>query len=94
MTVQYLIGELSIRLEQLQAAAGQGTARDIASLRYQVETGPASRLPAATSRALILADQICWDSLNCGDTASFTRQAAISADLRLFGISARLLEDE
>ena len=94
MTTQYLIGELSARLEQLQAAVDPAPARDIASLRYQVETGPVTRLAAATSRALALADQLCWDSLSRGDTTSFTRQAAISAELRLFGICARLLEEE
>ena len=94
MTVQYLIGELSARLGQLQAAAGQASARDIASLRDQVETGSVSWLASATCRALALADQLCWDSLSRGDIASFTRQSAIGADLRLFGISARLLEDE
>jgi hypothetical protein len=92
VTVQYLIGELSVRLEQLQAAAGQA-ARDIASLRSQVETGPVTWLAAGTSRALALADQLCWDSLSRGDTASFTRQAAISADLRLFGVCAGLLQE-
>jgi hypothetical protein len=93
VTVQYLIGELSIRLEQLQGAAGQTTARDIASLRYQIETGPVSYLAAGINRALALADQLCWDSLSRGDTASFTRQAAISADLHLFGVCAHLLEE-
>jgi hypothetical protein len=93
VTVQYLIGELSVRLEQLQAAAGQAAARDIASLRSQVETGPVTWLAAGTSRALALADQLCWDSLSRGDTASFTRQAAISADLRLFGVCAGLLQE-
>jgi len=94
VTVQHLIGELSVRLEQLQAAAGHDRARDVASLRYQVETQPVDWLAAGTSRALALADQLCWDSLSRGDTASFTRQAAIGADLRLFGVSARLLEEE
>jgi hypothetical protein len=94
MTVQYLVGELSVRLEQLEAAADPATARDIARLRCQIETGPVSRLAAGTSRALALADQLCWDSLSRGDISSFTRQAAISADLHLFGVSARLLEEE
>jgi hypothetical protein len=94
MTTQYLIGELSARLERLQAAVDPAPARDIASLRYQVETGPVTRLAAATGRALALADQFCWDSLSRGDTASFTRQSAISAELRLFGVCARLLEEE
>ena len=40
MTQQYLIGELSVRLEQLQSAARQAAGDDVASLRRQVETGP------------------------------------------------------
>ena len=59
-----------------------------------METGPVTRLAAGTSRALAPADQLCWDSLSRGDTASFARQAEISADLYLFGVCARLLEEE
>ena len=51
MTRQYLIGELSVRLEQLQAAA-PGSARDVADLRCQVETRPVTWLPAELARAL------------------------------------------
>jgi hypothetical protein len=94
VTRQHLIGELSVRLEQLQAAAGQAAARDVASLRYQVENGPVTWLAAETIRALALADRLCWDSLSRGDITSFGRQAAISADLHLFGVCARLLEEE
>ena len=93
MTVQDLIGELSVRLEQLQAAADQTTAHDIAFLRCQVETGPVTWLAARTTQALALADQLCWDSLSRGDITSFTRQAAISADLHLLGVCARLLQE-
>ena len=39
-------------------------------------------------------DYLCWDSLSVGDMATFDRQAAISADLRAFGICARLLDEE
>jgi hypothetical protein len=93
VTVQDLVGELSVRLEQLQAVADHAAARDIAGLRYQVETGPTTRLAAGTSQALALADRLCWDSLSRGDTASFSRQATISADLYLFGVCARLLKE-
>lgn len=90
MTRQYLIGELSVRLEQLQAATAPATAREVVDLRYQVETGPVSWLAAGLARALALADQACWDSLDRGDAAAFVRQAATGADLRLFGECARL----
>lgn len=93
MTGQYLIGELSVRLEQLQAAAADGPARDVARLRHEVENGPASALAPAAGRAVALADVLCWQSLGRGDVAAFALQASISADLRLFGVCARLLTD-
>lgn len=92
MNQEYLVGELSARLEQLQREADQPAAGDVARLRNQVETGPLAVLPSATVRALALADGLCWDSLSRGDTGAFARQAAIAADLRLFGICAGLLE--
>jgi hypothetical protein len=94
VTERYLIGELSVRLEQLQVAAGQAAARDVVALRRQVEASPVTWLAAETIRALALADQLCWDSLSRGDTAAFARQAAICADLHLFGVSARLLDED
>ncbi len=94
MTGRYLIGELSVRLERLQAAAGQAAACDVAELRRQVEASPVTWLAAETIRALALADQLCWDSLSRGDTGAFARQAAICSDLHLFGISARLLDED
>jgi hypothetical protein len=93
MTGQYLIGELSVRLERLQAVATNGAARDVAALRHQVETGGTAGLAPATGRALALADALCWESLSAGDVAVFARSADISADLRLFGECARLLAD-
>ena len=94
MTQEYLIGELSVRLGQLQAAARRAAAGDVADLRHQVETRSASWLAAEITEALALADQLCRDSLSDGDTAAFSRQAAIGADLRLFGACARLIDDE
>ncbi len=93
MTQQYLIGELSVRLEQLQAAAANGAARDVARLRHQVEAGAMTGLAPAAEQALALADGLCWESLSRGDIAAFTRQARLSGDLRLFGVCARLLAD-
>jgi hypothetical protein len=93
MTQDYLIGELSAWLERLQAVSA-GPAADLARLRRQVETRPAAQLAAEATQALALADQLCWESLSGGDTAAFDRQAAVSADLRVFAICARLLEDE
>ena len=93
MTQEYLIGELSVRLEQLQAAAAPGAARDVTGLRHQVETGALTGLASAAVRALALADDLCWQSLSRGDATAFARQAEVSADLQQFGVCSRLLRD-
>ena len=93
MTRQYLVGEFSARLEQLQAVTSRPAVRQVAELRYEVESCPSAWLPVAMKRAIVLADGLCWDSLSRGDATSFARQAAVSAGLRLFGMSARLLEE-
>jgi len=49
MTQDYLIGELSVRLERLQSASA-GSAADLTRLRRQVEARPAAELPAETAR--------------------------------------------
>jgi hypothetical protein len=90
MIRQYLIGELLVRLEQLQATTGQAAA-DVARSRAGVETGPLTGLAAATARAMALADELCWDSLSRGDAAAFADQAKIAAELCQYGISVRLL---
>jgi hypothetical protein len=90
---QYLIGELSARLEQLQAAAPPAASRDVADLRFQVETRPVTWLPTGLAQALALADRACWDSLESGDATAFARLSAAGSDLRLFGVCARLLDD-
>jgi hypothetical protein len=91
MTKQYLIGELSVRLEQLESVAAGGEMRDLARLRYEVENGGTASLGPAAARAIELADVLCWRSLARGDMAAFSGQAGISAELRLFGMCARLL---
>jgi hypothetical protein len=93
VTRQYMVGELSVRLEQLQSVAAGGEARDVARLRYEVENGGADGLGPAAARAIELADALCWRSLARGDMAAFSSQAGISAELRLFGVCARLLGD-
>jgi hypothetical protein len=94
MTQQYLAGELSVLLARLQAVAtNQAVVRDVAQLRRGAETGPVTALPTMVVRALALTDRLCWDSLERGDSAAFTCQAAICAELREFGVCARLLQE-
>jgi hypothetical protein len=44
-------------------------------------------------RTLELTDSLCWASLTHGHAMSFDRQAATAAQLREFGVRARLLEE-
>lgn len=94
MTQQYLAGELSVLLGHLQAAATtEASGRDAWSLRQAAETGPVAALGWVTVRALALTERLCWDSLNRGDVAAFSRQAAVCAELHDFGVFAGLLTD-
>ena len=94
MTQQYLAGEFSVLLARLQAVAtNPAMVHDLAQLRRGAETGPVTALSSIVVQALVLTDRLCWDSLEQGDTAAFTCQAAISLELRDFGICARLLEE-
>jgi hypothetical protein len=93
MIWEHLAGELSVRLEQLQAVTG-AAADDLAQLRHQVEDAPQAKLGRELARALAVADRLCWDSLSRGDIGSFERQARVCADLRVFGACARLTDDD
>jgi hypothetical protein len=93
VTQDYLIGEVSICLQRLEAAAGDEAVDDVARLRHEVEAGPPIGLTAAVARALAVADGMCWTSLGRGDAEAFTCQARASADLWQFGICARLIGD-
>ncbi|HEY3201664.1 MAG TPA: hypothetical protein VGK55_14085 [Actinomycetes bacterium] len=95
MTQQYLAGELSMLLARLQAVAtNQTSVRDVARLRREAETGPLAGLASVVVRALQLTDGLCWDSLERGETAAFSGQAALGAELRDFGVCASLLEED
>ncbi|SRR6266571_4504540 len=95
MTQHYLAGELSVILGQLQAVApNQSLVRDVGRLRRDAETVPLTALGSVVVRALEMTDTLCWESLGRGDTAGFTRQAALGAEMCEFGTCAGLLEEE
>ncbi|HEV8625307.1 MAG TPA: hypothetical protein VG034_12675 [Acidimicrobiia bacterium] len=95
MTRQYLAGELSVLLGQLQAIdRKEGSVRGIARLRYEAETCPSGALSSVAVRALLLSDELCWESLTSGDAVAFSREAAISAELLEFGVCAGLLGED
>ncbi len=86
MTQQYLAGELSLLLAQLQAVATNSAfVRDLGRLRQEAETMPLTTLSLVAVRALEVADDVCWDSLERGDIAAFVRQTTICAELWQFG---------
>jgi len=93
MIWEYLAGELSIRLEQLQAATDEPD-DSLTHLRHLVEDGPETELDSELACALALADRICWDSVSRGDIDAFARQAPICENLRLLGVCAGLIDDD
>jgi len=93
VTQDYLIGEVSVCLQRLEAAAGHEAIGDVVRLRREVEAGPLAGLAAAVARALAVADGLCWASLARRDTEAFTGQAQAAAELRQFAVCARLIAD-
>jgi hypothetical protein len=94
MTLQYIAGELSLILGELEAVVPSRAARrQVADLRHEAETTPFPALPAVAARALRLTDDACWVALARGDAESFRREAAISAELWSFGVCACLLDE-
>ena len=94
MTQQYLAGELSLLLWELQdATTNKPPVVEVAELRRRAETGPRSALASVAVRALEVADSLCWDSLTRGDAATFMRQAAVCTELWEFCVCAGLLEE-
>jgi hypothetical protein len=95
MTQQYLVGELSQILGELQAVAtNEAAVRDIARLRQEAETTPPAALAPVVERAVELTNRVCWDTLERGDAATFVREVAICVELREFGVCAGLLEED
>ncbi len=93
MTLQYIAGELSLILGELEAAVPSRAARQVAGLRREAETAPFPALPGVAARALRLTDDACWASLTRGDAESFRREASISAELWSFSLCACLLDE-
>jgi hypothetical protein len=94
MTREYLVGELSLILGELQAAAMNDVAvRDVARLRREAETTAPVTLGQVVEEAVDLIDRVCWDSLGRGETAAFIREVRVSAELWEFGFCAGFLAE-
>jgi hypothetical protein len=90
MTQQYMVGQLSALLSELESARGEWRAV-VRDLRRDVETSPLTRLPELARQALDLTDRICWADLEDGDAGGFDRHAQTALALHEFADSARLL---
>jgi hypothetical protein len=66
---------------------------EVERLRHEAEEFPTSVLGCVTARALDLTETLCWDSVTRGDTAAFSRQAEVSAQLYEFGVCSGLLKE-
>jgi hypothetical protein len=90
MTQQYIVGQFSSLLAELQPATGEGLAT-LADLRREVECSPLPVLPQLAHEALNLTDMICWAALEQGDAGGFCRSAGAAVALREFTANAGLL---
>jgi hypothetical protein len=90
MTEQYLIGELSSLLGDLEPVPGPF---DLAlrDLRREVEASPPSRLRHLVEPAVTLTSSICWAALETGDVCRFCEDVNAVIRLRDFVFSANLL---
>lgn len=94
MTQQYLVGELSSLLGELEAATAHGAAKTlVAGLRREAETAPLEALPSVAEHAIIAANGVCVRALDRGDTAALVREVAICRELWEFGLCAGLLQE-
>jgi hypothetical protein len=89
MTQQYIVGQFSLLLAELQPPPGDWLAA-VGELRREVEVSPPARLPRLARQALILTDAICWAALEHGDAGGFTRCATTAAALRELADNAGL----
>lgn len=94
MTQQYLNGQLSVLLAQLESVArDEPVLPEVVRLRREAEVSQPAALVGVLGRALAVTDELCWRSLSRGDVATFGPEAAIGADMREFGLCAGLLEE-
>jgi hypothetical protein len=90
MTQQYLVGELSSLLAELEPVRRDWAAA-VHDLRRDVESSPLPVLPALAREAMNVADMICWAALEQGDVGGFCRCAQIAVALHEFSDNAGLL---
>ena len=93
MTQQYIVGEFSVLLEELQPPPGERLADVVHDLRREVECCPLWMLPKLAHEAIDLSDVVCWDALERGDSGGFGRYAKAAVALGQLTDNARLLRE-
>ena len=91
MTQQYIVGEFSALLAELQSASGELFANAVGNLRHEVEFGLYEMLPHRAREAMTLTDVICRSTLEHRDMSTFRRCTDAAAALREFAASANLV---
>jgi hypothetical protein len=92
VTQQYIVGQFSVLLGDVQPPSGEWFAA-VWKLRREVESCSVSMLPRCASEAMGLTDLICWSALEQGDVGGFCGCARSAAALGEFIDSAGLLQD-
>ena len=90
MTQQYLVGEFSALLGDLERTAAEWQPA-VHGLRREVESSPVAMLPELTDEVTELIDTICWAALERGDVTRFCSCAKAAAALGEFIDNAGLL---
>jgi hypothetical protein len=90
MTQQYLLGQFSALLEDLERTAAEWQPA-VDGLRREVESSPLAMLPELADTVMELTDTICWAALQRGDVTRFRSCAKAAAELGEFIDSAGLL---
>ena len=93
MTKQYLVGELSCLLADLQPVPDDLLAAALRDLRREVEAGPPWGLDPLAERAIRLTDSICWATLERGDVAQFCKAVDAAVRVQEFTLCANLLPE-
>lgn len=88
MTQEYVIGELSSFIGDLQRISGD---RQLRNLRRRAECSSIAVLPLVAVEALDRADFLCWCSLARGEMDSFLRETEVAARLYEFALCAGLM---
>lgn len=90
MTQQYIVGEFSSLLADLESAS-RGRLSGAVDLRRSVERAPLCELPELAHEAMELTDTGCWAALEEGDASAFNCCATSAAALRDFAEAAGLM---